>query len=109
MLFFANSPVNRRAERAQDRGGPRLDRGEPPLAATRCRSGATRVQNAPASRPRGPRGEMDITQASGAWGRGSIPLGGSSDHRGPQALDSQPFLRIKEFLHLAGSAWMRSG
>ena len=24
-----------------------------------------------------PRGEMDITQASGAWGRGSIPLGGS--------------------------------
>src|SRR5205823_231933 len=24
-----------------------------------------------------PRGEMDITQASGAWGRGSIPLGGT--------------------------------
>src|SRR5262245_25892624 len=29
---------------------------------------------------------MDITQASGAWGRGSIPLGGTAGERRPPAL-----------------------
>ena len=38
-----------------------------------------------------PRGEMDITQASGAWGRGSIPLGGTRRRFRHRLLSRHPF------------------